>query len=825
MVVALAGTTTWFLTRDSGGGTGGTTLPGDDSFPIAIEVLGPGPGQQQGVTATFDLGPETPVGAQTVGPAGGVIVGADGLTITVPAGAHAGDTPYRVTSRVINSHDLPAGVDAVSPLYRVENGAGLSERDIEVDVPISIPSGEFAMGFFYDSATGGFEGMPIVGIDSDSVTLATRHFSEFVIMWHEGMMIGQLPAPVIDTGFRPGVDDWQFPNYGSAAEPGGHCSGQSLSAMWYFLEQKAAGQPALYGRFDNTDADPFNRSWPQTGDLWQDDRDGYRLASAVQAQYEGIAFEVYEGPMQELSRSLHYSGHDAVTFSAFGFAMWLTKEPQWVGIHRWVDDNGDKAWTIADWGGGHAMVVYGATADGLYVADPNYPRAFRTIPWDPATTLQPEPWMTSSTVLGPPEPGVLGPYVTLTVVGVPPTSFNIIGYYEKSALVAWTGLAGEWAKFVDGTVGDDIFPSFTLKALFKDDDGNQQERGFRGNLTVALDEIELSLEMGDSGDCQPPVAPLGPAQPCGARVTIYDGATAVGTAACTDPADAATCTGAVKVELKKDVDNEFGAYIEVERPTIIPKTATAPESYSRKWTYVDFDRFTITQGSGLAVEMVPNESEAAGLDMLVKDAPILVENPDLPGEIIAITASYKAGPAVEGVPEGEPSTPYVPGWWVIPPVPDDVCMGSGWGGADAGFGPNLCIDVRLSLWDGDSSPFDPAVVRTEALDERPAVDPCQFESYFDVATGTRFRITYFPCVDSFTGNVDQGVEIFGFNEEDRNLGVSRYQVRAVVEGVRIDVATAYRNYLGADVRTDRMREVGTALINEIARSIRVVTGG
>ncbi len=791
-VVALAATTTWFLTRDSAGQTGGTALPGGGPFPIATEVLGPGPGQQQGITATFDLGPETPVGEQTVGPAGGVIVGADSLTITVPAGAHTGDTPYRVTSRVVTAHNLPAELEVVSALYRVENGAASSERDIEVDVPISIPSGEFAMGFFYDSATGGFEGMPVVGIDADSVTLVTRHFSEFVIIWHNGLMIGQLPAPVIDTGFRPGVDDWQFPNDGSAAHPDGHCSGQSLSALWYFTEQKAAGQPALFGRFHNTDADPLYKTWPETAGLWQDDRDGYRLASAVQGiQYSGNGFDAYEGPMQEQSRSLHYSGHDAVTFSAFGLAMWVTKEPQWVGIHRWVD-NGDKAWTIADWDGGHAMIVYGATADSLYVADPNFPGRFRTIQWDPATALQPETWMTSSTLLGPPQPGVLGPYSSALKAGDPAKSFNIIGYYGKSALIDWPDLGGAWTEFTAGAAGDNVFPSFDLSVRYVNSEGNTQTHGFVDQVSVAVDQLELTVVV--------------PGEDW--RLEVYDGSSLLGIA---------EKGGAETVALSLDDGaNELGAYVSVKRPS------QKPPGYF--WAYVDFDRITITRGSGLAIEMLPGESEAAGLGMLIKDPPVLVENPEVPGEIIAITASYKAGPAVEDDERAEPGTPYVTGWKVIPPVPDDVCMGTGWGGS--GFGPQLCIDVRLALWDGDSSPFDPAAVRNEALDVNPTPNPCWIRPPSPGATGgENYPITVFPCVDSFTGSADQGVEIFGFYEEDRNLGVSRYRVRALVGGIRIDVETAYRNHFGADVRTDRMREVLTALVNEIARSIRVVTGG
>ncbi|NQV06908.1 hypothetical protein HQ535_10170, partial [bacterium] len=503
---------------------------------------------------------------------------------------------------------------------------------------------------------------------------------------------------------------------------------------------------------------------------------------------------------------------------AFGFSMWLTGEPQYVGVLE-MEDNLDGVWNTDDIGGGHAMIVYGATADGLYVADPNYAQAFRVIPWkaDPAAAAG----------------GVLGPYNTAAEFSDPPEPYEVIGYYAKSALIDWSDLAGKWPEFVAGTVGDDILPSFTVVAEYDDADGNHQTRPFRDRLIVALEEIELTLLMADSGDCGPyQPAPndhlrAGSVEPCHVKATFYEDTTVEGSLTCerSTPGDDWTCSTPTTATLAEG-DTEFGVFVEVERideGKAIRPCAGGPTN-CHDWEYVDFDRFVITRGSGLALEMLPDGSEAAGLDMLVKDAPTLVENPDVPGEIIAITASYKAGPAVEDQERAEPGAPYVPGWKVIPPVTDDVCMGTGFGGS--GFGPQLCIDVRISLWDGDPSPFDPVAVRTEALDNLPAVDPCRIES--GTASGreyTTFTLTDFPCVDSLTTNADQGVEIFGFDEEDRNLGISRYQVRAVVGDVRIDVTTAYRNHFGADVRTDRMREVVIALVNEIARSIRVVSGG
>jgi len=46
-----------------------------------------------------------------------------------------------------------------------------------VEVPVNIPEGYFAMGFLYNENTGELEGMPLIAMNSHSVTVAARHFA------------------------------------------------------------------------------------------------------------------------------------------------------------------------------------------------------------------------------------------------------------------------------------------------------------------------------------------------------------------------------------------------------------------------------------------------------------------------------------------------------------------------------------------------------------------------------------------------------------------------------------------------------------------------
>jgi len=66
---------------------------------------------------------------------------------------------------------------------------------------------KFAMGFFYDADIKKLSGMNIISSDASSITLGTRHFSDFVI----SMIPKARLKSDIDSGFRPGIDDWQFP--------------------------------------------------------------------------------------------------------------------------------------------------------------------------------------------------------------------------------------------------------------------------------------------------------------------------------------------------------------------------------------------------------------------------------------------------------------------------------------------------------------------------------------------------------------------------------------------------------------------------------------
>ncbi|MBL7976553.1 MAG: hypothetical protein JNJ85_16665, partial [Candidatus Kapabacteria bacterium] len=247
------------------------------------------------------------------------------------------------------------------------------------------------------------------------------------------------------TKFKPGVDEWQFVNYGSYAAPKGHCAGQSTGMLWYYSQKKNKGSPQLFGRFDND-------GMRKTPNVWQDDVQGYKFCSMMQNDWDNSLSTL-------LFRS--WQGKDDIrALRAFSYALRLTNQPQYVDI-----------WT-SNWKEGHALVVYGISRGTLYVADPNYPGITdRVIHFDEFNRI----YM---------------PYFTGLKTGDPGIQFTIIQYAAKTALSNWTTASERWKSIADGTIGNGSFPNFTIVALNDKSefvplsDGFQVEQGGRLTLNV-----------------------------------------------------------------------------------------------------------------------------------------------------------------------------------------------------------------------------------------------------------------------------------------------------------------------------------------------------
>jgi len=403
------------------------------------------PGTRQTVTGTVNTGATVNMGSAQVTPHGGAFTlnapgqPLNGLELAVPANSFTAARDFKISYAPVTSMTF-RDVKALSPLITVDNGGGYSEQAMTLKVPVTVAPGQFAMGFFYDDKKGTLEGLPVTAVDAASITLATRHFSKILILGIEKTLL----AGVQDSGFRPRLDDFQFPNCGSYVADGGHCTGQSLVAMWYYFSKPDGAPYTLWGRYDN------NGQKPATPGLWEDDSNPYRLCSIIWEEYsiDGLLYDAE----YRLARTT-----DDYTWMLFAFAIKMTGEPQLIEIAR----KGVR--------GGHAMVCYQAKDGVLWIADPNFPGDnTRKIEYSGSAF---KPYSSAQNAAE-----------ALAGKG---RSYDLIVYVAKSALLDWSKYADRWAEMKAGTIGTGKFPAYTI--YYRNDEAKMVP--LKDNVVVNKDRL------------------------------------------------------------------------------------------------------------------------------------------------------------------------------------------------------------------------------------------------------------------------------------------------------------------------------------------------
>lgn len=207
-----------------------------------------------------------------------------------------------------------------------------------------------------------------------------------------------------------------------------------------------------------------------------DDSYGYRFASVVWKEMDWAS----------LGRSLtedFIANVDADTWRLFAYSMQLTHQPQMTEI-----------WDTSPGGGGHAMIVYGIFGGNLYVADPNFPgNTTRMIEFADDT-------FTAYNSADNADDIAAGKF----------TLFDRITYVAKDSLSEWSQIAKHWAEVKNGTIGNDVFPTYRIVRV--DDTGatidltdgfvSQSAQieldvdisGPTGRLTVYRDGVEIASD-------------------------------------------------------------------------------------------------------------------------------------------------------------------------------------------------------------------------------------------------------------------------------------------------------------------------------------------
>jgi len=402
-----------------------------------------------------ETGSMVAVADRSVGPTGGTITVAslgspiNGLEISVPAGAFGENVNFSISYSPIASHTFGASFNPQTPLITTDNGGKSASDPVRVKVPVSVSNDEFAMAFYFNSSTGRLEGAPLLSGDNQTITIADFNFQKSSISPSIRLQTTGLNTPggfivskilksqldgEFDTSFQPGVDDWQFVNRGSYVTPGGHCYGQTISSIWYFTEMKMQTGKGLFGFSDNNA--PWTPDHWTTPKIWSDDSRGYKFVALVQNAFPA------DSQLRKMA-TISSADDSSKTFNAFKYAIKLTGMPQYVAV--W-----DPGFLKPDVG--HALVVYKATNDGLYVSDPNHPgQKDRMIRFENGKF---QTYYSGNDSLA--THGFLDWYNNY--------KFTRFEFCSTGAFIPWNDIRDLWKKVEYGTIGDVQFPKPAITA-------------------------------------------------------------------------------------------------------------------------------------------------------------------------------------------------------------------------------------------------------------------------------------------------------------------------------------------------------------------------
>lgn len=290
-----------------------------------------------------------------------------GLAVEVPAGVSEEELTLKIRQGETPA-ETPPHAKSVSPVVEISASEPFLAETAFVKIPHETGEGEVSVAFFQSGTEAPWEGIPAAGLEADAITLATNRLEDLVLVNADKAALDKLPA--VDTGFRPGTDDFQFVNRGSFVNPKGHCAGQSVAMLWHYKNRRLPGGKPLYGLWDNNGKTP-------TPALWQDDAWAYRLSSSVHVDAAGsnrkAFFADYAWQASTLGAEMLFAEEAELQFYSMKYAMVASKRPQGIAIY-----SSDPA---VD--GGHFIFAYKIEGNKVYLCDPNEPGdGSRTITFD-----------------------------------------------------------------------------------------------------------------------------------------------------------------------------------------------------------------------------------------------------------------------------------------------------------------------------------------------------------------------------------------------------------------------------------------------------------
>ncbi len=364
----------------------------------------------------------------------------NGFSITVPAGAFS--SGITATVSYASNAALPrTTIIPVSPLITISTTTtDFSTLPLTIHIPATIPPGDFPVIVVYDQATGTREVLTTTAWDANGVTAITnslsgarilgtgslRSNSLFAFLQGPGAVLvaEALPPDVLnadyDSGYRPGVDDWEFSaTMTEITRTTGQLNtiGVPGTSLWYYAAHPSPTR--LNGRFLMQSGVPYS------------DRLGMRWTATL-----GYEFDV-----NAVNSVIKVLSSRAASVAAFDANQARTIRTRFAIAAQ----DGGRARPVLVGGLSQDevpvfLIVYRVTGNQFYVADPYSPgdltRFLEFTPGNPMT-----------------------PYVTGPNRGTTLSEPLALGL---NSLIPLDRFAATYAQVLDGTIGQDRFPSYEL---------------------------------------------------------------------------------------------------------------------------------------------------------------------------------------------------------------------------------------------------------------------------------------------------------------------------------------------------------------------------
>lgn len=276
---------------------------------------------------------------------GGPVSGEDreastGVIVTANPNAFTSENRIVITSAKFKSNVHSQLYNPVTSLIGIAFDGSVKDP-LLVSIECKIPKDMFAMAFAVNPSTGSLEALPFVTRTSLGVITQITKTTNIIVSWVKKEELYR----DAQSNFKPSLDNWEFSDAPTAVRTNGTTVGHTLSAYWYFRNQKS---PRLYGAFQkiNPVIERLRESSNAQGHhlvAYLDSISGWNTAAI---SFPAI-YKQYQIPTSEQ------------VYLASAYAVLLTKQPQIIGIPRGS--------TILP------FILYRVYGGNMFISDPKYP--------------------------------------------------------------------------------------------------------------------------------------------------------------------------------------------------------------------------------------------------------------------------------------------------------------------------------------------------------------------------------------------------------------------------------------------------------------------